>query len=185
MNIIPTDHVAIMLPQAFEHKIDGRAYRLSLAAVAAEHGADHAAKVAAYLISRGLSETLNNAWSTQPADGRNHEPVAKRLARIVSDPGERGRASDEIEREAMALARKRLSAAGLKAEALKAINTPEKLRAEIERGLPAGLDLEARRALVAKAWAALMAKAEEVVRLRNEPVAPANAFADLLGDLTA
>lgn len=186
-NIIPADHIVLTFPQRFIVKIDGREYPLSLSAVAAEHGTDHAGRVAAYLIQRGLDETLGNAWSTQAADARDHAKVAARLARIITDPSGRGRASDEVERETMILARKRLSASGLKADTLKGLNTPDKVKAEIARGLEASIpDPENRIRAVERVWSALSAKAAEIIAARSAPIAaPADAFADLLGDLGA
>lgn len=135
------------------------------------------AAIAAYLIQRGLDETLGNAWSTQPADGRTHAKVAERLRRIQTDPGAGGRnAVDSITREAMALARKRLASAGLKSDLLKSLSTPDKMRAEIARAM--GGDAT-KAGLV---WSKLEEQAKAIVALRETATAPADAFGDLLAD---
>lgn len=111
-NIIPTDARETYIPARLTHKIDGKEYVVSADAIREEFGADHLANVVAYLMARGLTETLNNAWSTQGPD-KSHEPVAKRLRRIIANPGDRGRGeSDPIVREALGSARAFLMKSG-------------------------------------------------------------------------
>ena len=139
-------------------------------------GAAEPADIAAYLIQRGLDETLGNAWSTQPADGRSHTKVAERLRRIQTDPGGGGRTGgvSETERETMVLLRKRLAAAGIKAEILKAASTPDKLRAELVRAVGSAEK-------AATIWDRLAVQAAEIVDLRRKAVGNAiSAFDDLL-----
>lgn len=139
-------------------------------------GAAEPAVIAAYLIQRGLDETLGNAWSTQPADARSHVKVAERLRRIQTDPGAGGRTGgvSETERETMVLLRKRLATAGIKAEILKAASTPDKLRAELVRAVGSAEK-------AAAIWDRLAVQAAEIVDLRRKAVGTtAGAFDDLL-----
>lgn len=132
--------------------------------------------IASYLIQRGLDETLGNAWSTQPADGRTHTKVAERLRRIQTDPGAGGRASfDSLTRETMILARKRLADAGLKSDVLKSLSTPDKMRAEIAR-IAGGAD---KAAIV---WTKLEKMAEEILAIKAKATEAADPFGDLLAD---
>lgn len=162
---------------SFTTKIDGRDYKLNLSVVAENHSPEHAAAVAGYLIQRGLDETLRNAWSTQPADTRNHKPVADRLARIIESPGAVGRTADPVIREACGLARARFAKAGLKSEIVKTLATEAKVRAEILRATKN--DQEKADTI----WEALLKQAAEIVAIRDAATAApgaADAFSDLL-----
>lgn len=136
------------------------------------------AAIVAYLIQRGLDETLGNAWSTQPADGRSHTKIAERLRRIQTDPGSGGRAAvDSVTRETMALARKRLADAGIKSEVLKGLTTPDKMRAAIALACK---DDAARAEAV---WNKLTELAKEIIAIRAKATADATEAADPFADL--
>lgn len=166
MNIIPTDHAEVILPNRTETTIDGRAYAVSLLAITADRGGEHASKVAAYLMQRGLDETLRNAWTSGEGDKKNsHEEVARRLARIIADPTGRGVAADPVTRIACDLARKAIRAAiGGKAAEYVGLTTEEKVVAFLaDRKVAKGMDRDAAVTAAEETYAAWRAKAEEMV----------------------
>lgn len=169
MNIIPTDHIEVILPNRTVTTISGRDYAVSLLAIAETHGKEHASKVAAFLMQRGLDETLRNAWTSGEGDKKNsHDEVARRLARIISDPAGRGVGADPVTRMATDLARKAIRAStGCKAQELVGLTTEDKVVAFLadRRMAKVGCDRTEADAYAIGLWAGWAAKAEEMVAL--------------------